>query len=221
METSRFNIIAAGCCCFAALVWMTVTEAAPRVEAEITARAESIANDGQDLRWTAATVNGQDVSLTGFVPDTKALQRAESMAAAIPGIGKIDNDIRLAGRHNNCQQRLDKMLTFERVQFEPQRDVISENSHFLLKMVAEVLRNCEGNVRIDAHTADGGSRGSEQVLSVKRAKAVRSYLTRRGVDPDMLTTVGHGSSVPIYNNNSDEGRLANQRVEFVVLEQDS
>ncbi|MEM7219769.1 MAG: OmpA family protein [Pseudomonadota bacterium] len=221
METSRFNIIAAGTCCFAALAWMTVTEAAPRVEAEITQRAEQIAEDGQDLAWTAAAVEGQDITLRGYVPDSRAYQRAESMAAAIPGAGKIENEILLAGRHNDCQGRLDTMLTYERVQFEPDRDVISENSHFLLKMVAEVLRNCEDDVRIDAHTADGGSRGSEQVLSDLRATAVRSYLTRHGVDPDMLSTVGHGSSVPIYDNESEQGRLGNQRVEFVVLEKNS
>jgi outer membrane protein OmpA-like peptidoglycan-associated protein len=43
------------------------------------------------------------------------------------------------------------------------------------------------------------------------------YLVQSGVDPDRLRAVGYGESQPVADNQSEEGRAANQRLEFRVL----
>ena len=52
------------------------------------------------------------------------------------------------------------------------------------------------------------------ILSNERAAAVRAYLMSKGVNPNRLTTVGHGESKPIDTNNTKEGRTNNRRVEI-------
>ena len=58
-----------------------------------------------------------------------------------------------------------------------------------------------------------------QGLSERRAKTVRDYLIRYGVDPSRVTFRGYGESEPIANNTTVEGRAQNRRVELRITEQ--
>jgi len=69
---------------------------------------------------------------------------------------------------------------------------------------------------IEGHTDSVGVADSNQVLSERRANAVRDYLiTNSKVAPGRLTAVGYGSSRPIAANDTPEGRAHNRRVELV------
>jgi chemotaxis protein MotB len=57
---------------------------------------------------------------------------------------------------------------------------------------------------------------SNEVLSQKRAEAVRSFLISRGVRPDLIMAVGHGAANPVASNDSAEGRAKNRRVELTL-----
>jgi chemotaxis protein MotB len=57
---------------------------------------------------------------------------------------------------------------------------------------------------------------SNKELSEKRAEAVRDFLVSRGVQPDLVTAVGHGSSNPIATNDTAKGRSENRRVELTL-----
>ena len=59
---------------------------------------------------------------------------------------------------------------------------------------------------------------SNMKLSHDRAKAVRDYLVAGGVAPARLQSKGYGESNPIATNDTDDGRKANRRTEFVILE---
>jgi outer membrane protein OmpA-like peptidoglycan-associated protein len=69
---------------------------------------------------------------------------------------------------------------------------------------------------VEGHTDARGSVSANQDLSRARAEAVRSYLVTRGVPSEKIEAVGLGSSRPIADNNSDEGRANNRRVEIIV-----
>lgn len=63
------------------------------------------------------------------------------------------------------------------------------------------------------YTDDRESTGSNQDLDRRRAEAVRDYLvTRHGIDPSRITVEGRGTSDPIGDNTTAEGRLRNRRV---------
>jgi chemotaxis protein MotB len=53
-------------------------------------------------------------------------------------------------------------------------------------------------------------------LSAERALAVVGYLTKRGVPPDKIRSVGCGAARPITSNTTASGKARNRRVEIVV-----
>ncbi|MDB4962387.1 MAG: hypothetical protein JWP01_2386 [Myxococcales bacterium] len=55
---------------------------------------------------------------------------------------------------------------------------------------------------------------SNTTLSQKRADAVRVFLIQRGLDPNLITAVGHGESNPVAENDTSRGRSQNRRVEL-------
>lgn len=82
----------------------------------------------------------------------------------------------------------------------------------IAKLMAE---HPELNFEVQGHCDNTGSDKVNDPLSQKRAEAVVAALMKQGVDGSRLSAVGKGSHVPLADNNSDEGRAKNRRVEFV------
>ena len=79
-----------------------------------------------------------------------------------------------------------------------------------------LLATKERKLIVEGHTDSQGSNSFNQVLSQKRADAVRSYLISRGYPGDLILAQGIGEDRPIADNASAEGRANNRRVEIVV-----
>ena len=112
----------------------------------------------------------------------------------------------------------------EKVQFETWQSDLRGSSFRLLDQIADLLkRNSQvRKVEIQGHTSiTKRNRERLQPLSQRRANAVRSYLIEQGVRPERLVARGYGYKRPIADNRTPEGREANRRVEFVILEQGS
>jgi len=73
-------------------------------------------------------------------------------------------------------------------------------------------------VEIGGHTDSTGTDEHNLVLSEKRAIVVRDYLIDRGIAPDRLHYKGYGEKVPLYDNDSEEGKRRNRRTEIRILE---
>ncbi len=69
---------------------------------------------------------------------------------------------------------------------------------------------------VEGHTDAQGSADKNMVLSQQRANSVRSYLVSQGIPSDKIRAEGIGSSRPVAENNTPEGRANNRRVEIVV-----
>jgi outer membrane protein OmpA-like peptidoglycan-associated protein len=55
-------------------------------------------------------------------------------------------------------------------------------------------------------------------LSHDRSKSVREYLVKAGIAGERIQAKGYGESNPIATNDTEDGRKANRRTEFVILE---
>lgn len=86
----------------------------------------------------------------------------------------------------------------------------------LQKVIDLINANPGATVLIEGHTDSQGSANLNQVLSQRRAEAVRDALIQKGVDGSRLRAVGLGKDRPVADNGSAEGRARNRRVEVVV-----
>jgi len=73
-------------------------------------------------------------------------------------------------------------------------------------------------IEINGHTDAVGSETSNQALSEARAKTVSDYLLSKNLSNDKITYVGFGESSPIADNDSEDGRQLNRRVEFKIVD---
>jgi outer membrane protein OmpA-like peptidoglycan-associated protein len=73
------------------------------------------------------------------------------------------------------------------------------------------------SVEISGHTDNYGKADYNKQLSLKRANAVKGFLTSKGIDARRVTAVGYGEEKPLVSNDDEsEGRSINRRVEFKV-----
>jgi OmpA-OmpF porin, OOP family len=70
-------------------------------------------------------------------------------------------------------------------------------------------------VAIEGHASSDET--GAQALSETRARAVLARITAAGIDPKRLVVRGYGSTRPIDDNKTSDGRAHNRRVEFRVL----
>ena len=96
--------------------------------------------------------------------------------------------------------------------FKPGQTKLSESSYPLLEQAALDLEANEGSyIVIEGHADVTGNAKSNEILSRKRAVAVKKYLVEMGVNPQRLITIGRGSRVPAASNDTPEGRAQNRR----------
>ena len=67
------------------------------------------------------------------------------------------------------------------------------------------------------HTDSKGTDAYNQKLSVRRADAVKAYLTTKGFEASRVYTEGKGEAQPVADNKTDAGRAKNRRVEIEVV----
>ncbi len=95
---------------------------------------------------------------------------------------------------------------------------LTREARVLLDRVVEGLRNQPSlRMAIAGHTDSLGTEAYNQALSLRRADSVRRFLVDQGIGSDRLLTEGFGELRPIANNETEEGRSTNRRVEFRAL----
>lgn len=102
------------------------------------------------------------------------------------------------------------------VQFETGSAQLTQSSFSILDEVATTMaKNPDLRISIEGHTDRTGNESINMKLSEARAKTCRSYLMTKGINGERLKESGFGSTRPISDNDTPEGRTLNRRVEFV------
>ena len=86
------------------------------------------------------------------------------------------------------------------------------------KLVQVLNENPSIKLEISGHTDNVGKQEDNLVLSSNRAKSIVNYLSSKNIDTKRLSYKGYGSSKPIAENTSEEGRSKNRRTEFTVTD---
>ncbi|HPM78170.1 MAG TPA: OmpA family protein [bacterium] len=98
---------------------------------------------------------------------------------------------------------------------DPNGAMLTKTDKMLLNDVAVILQEYPRvNISIEGHVA-AGAPNAEQ-LTKQRATAVMNYLNRRGIAASRMTAEGLGDQVPIADNDTEAGRAANTRIDFII-----
>ena len=94
--------------------------------------------------------------------------------------------------------------------------LLPEGKLLLDTVVPYLKRNADVNVTIDGHTDNTGSDRINNPLSKKRADATKAYLVSKGINADRMITAGYGSTQPVADNKTAQGRRLNRRIEIRI-----
>lgn len=94
--------------------------------------------------------------------------------------------------------------------------ILPQSEQAMADLAEFLLLNPSVTIHITGHTDAVGSDEANQILSEGRANAVRADLIKRGVAPERMTAEGKGEREFVADNDTEEGRQLNRRVEFVI-----
>lgn len=166
----------------------------------------AIAGGGKGAAWGAgigAAVGGASGAIIGKKMDKQA---AELEAIEGAQVEKINDGQAIK-------------VTFESgILYATNSSTLNTSSRESLnKFATSLLENPDTDVKIYGHTDSTGNDAINQPLSEKRAKSVYNYLVSKGVSGTRMISEGYGSSDPIADNSTVEGRSQNRRVEIFIL----
>jgi outer membrane protein OmpA-like peptidoglycan-associated protein len=119
-----------------------------------------------------------------------------------------------AAQMATCDESMARLLSSSTIEFDTASTSLGASSDNSLTAIARAVNYCRGVLRIEGHTDNVGLDANNNVLSRKRAEAVRSALIARGVPANRLVAEGFGASKPVATNNNEGGRARNRRIEI-------
>ena len=113
-----------------------------------------------------------------------------------------------------------KICAMEQITFEFGKSNLTKSSQdYLNQIVVLMQENQVMNITVNGHTDNVGTPEYNMNLSKTRAEAVYNYLVKSGISASRLNYQYFGMTQPIADNDTEEGRAINRRVEFEIVNQ--
>ncbi len=96
-------------------------------------------------------------------------------------------------------------------------DLDDGTEHFLNDLSKTLEEDPHLSIKIIGHTDNVGSEKFNQRLSVKRAETVKKFLLKTGISQARITVDGKGMRQPLTDNETEEEKATNRRVEILLL----
>lgn len=109
----------------------------------------------------------------------------------------------------------------EGVLFDEGSAIIKADSAQTLDILARELKKNDKQIQIEGHSDNLPIKSekypSNWELSSARAINILNYLISKGVDKTRLSAIGYADNKPVAQNNTEEGRSKNRRVDIVII----
>lgn len=109
-----------------------------------------------------------------------------------------------------------KTLVLKNIFFDFDKSELLPASFEELEKLLTFLKANHISITISGHTDNIGSDEYNKALSLSRAASVSDWLIKNGIDKETISVKGYGTELPIVNNDSEENRSTNRRVEFKI-----
>ncbi len=88
--------------------------------------------------------------------------------------------------------------------------------NYAKEVVVYMNENADKKIDLIGHTDNQGNATANNALGLRRAKAVRDYLTNLGVKRNRITPKTKGETEPVATNDTEDGRRQNRRVNVQI-----
>ena len=117
-----------------------------------------------------------------------------------------------------CVAKITTVSETRKISFDPGSADLAANAQGIIDDIADILKKCANlRVRIAGYTDSQGREEMNQQLSQQRAQSVLDALRLRRVPVGAFEAIGYGEADPIADNDTEEGREANRRIEFSLI----
>ena len=147
--------------------------------------------------------------------DYKNLTFIRNVVIAKGAVELYDRNAQDVSAVEKAIQETGKFVT-NNILFDTGKATLKQESMIEIMRVADYMKkNPTARFEVQGHTDNQGSDKINDPLSQQRAEAIVKALEGLGVDGFNLKAVGKGSHEPVADNNTEEGRAKNRRVEFI------
>lgn len=148
---------------------------------------------------------------------SEGLGEGEDFTIDVTYVRKLDPVLNLP-TPEECVARANDIIAESKIVFDPGSVELNVEASDTLDRIAEALKDCEDvEMEIGGHTDSQGRETMNLNLSTQRANSVLDGLLMRRVAGVSFTAKGYGESQPIADNGTEDGREANRRIEFKLL----
>jgi outer membrane protein OmpA-like peptidoglycan-associated protein len=109
-------------------------------------------------------------------------------------------------------------FTINKISFYPNTPIPTEESLSSIDSLAQYFKQLpDAHIQISVFTDNKGDLNKLKLLSIDRAKELVCILGEKGVKFSKISIVGYGPEKPIADNNTEQGRKINNRIEIQFL----
>lgn len=110
-------------------------------------------------------------------------------------------------------------VALRNVFFDTNSTELRHESYIELDRLIDILQhNTTLRIEIGGHTDNVGSAEYNKKLSLGRAQSAVNYMLSKGIDPQRITAKGYGLSQPVADNQTEEGRALNRRIDAKIID---
>jgi outer membrane protein OmpA-like peptidoglycan-associated protein len=220
----------------------------PAIETDLLQRTRQALTEA-NLPVDKITFRGRDGILQGAVSSKEQAARLQDVVQQVYGVRDVDNLLELEPANGAAETTFQTALeatalepplsgSFVNGLFVPQKkypiekidlsgirfpyakaELNTDAEAILEPVVAELQAHPSYVVEISAHTDAEGTALGNMAVTQERAEAVKTYLLSKGIAAGRLKAQGYGSTRPIADNATEEGKVANRRIEITVLKE--
>lgn len=155
----------------------------------------SLTQNGKEYNIKVSCTNNSDILL--YVLEMESMKQEITANAMFDALNK------------------DGFITLN-ILFETGKSTIQKESLPLITMIDEMMKmDATLKVSIEGHTDNTGTPAGNKKLSDDRARSVMQAVVAGGIDQSRLSSKGWGQEKPVAENNTEEGRAKNRRVEII------
>ncbi len=160
------------------------------------------------------------IIFSGCPPDPR-VTKVTPLATIDPGrdgVPRAGYDDDFSGYRGQADNLIPKELNLITVHFAYDQYKLTPEVLDIMAENAEQLRNHPRSViLIEGHCDERGTEEYNLALGEKRAREVREYLLKYGIDSERISIISYGESLPSDYGRGEQAWAKNRRAEFAVL----